>query len=446
MNTFNQMMKRVMLGSLVCLLSACQLLPQNNQPVSDYTLPTVEPKYSTEEIADFNHKVGLGNTNQYEGITIRETPILKVPANLPKSLFYDSGINIAYPQEGVKGLYLTAEIVADTAHFQTILNYVDETALNALVIDFKSDSGAVTTQINTNNPLVNENIRPVVDMPAVLKTLEQHQIYPIARIVTFKDYLLAENHPELSFKNMDTGELWSSDHGDLFINPFLKETWDYNIDIAIEAAKMGFKEIQFDYVRFAEGFETFGDTLQYDKGLYSNYSVEPILDANGVEVTGAERVAAITDFLKYARERLAPYGVKVSADVFGYTAIAGTNSDAVGIGQNFIKIAEQVDVISSMIYPSHWGPGFFGIEDPNASPFDTVDEYMASEALILKQVNNPVVTRPWLQDFSDGYPYYAAEVQDQINALHKHGIHEFLLWNISGEYTTGVDYMPEMAH
>ncbi|MCW6676995.1 putative glycoside hydrolase [Aerococcaceae bacterium NML180378] len=439
--------------SIICLsvlaLTGCQLFQSKPKEPTHYTLPTIESKYTAEELADFNNRVGLGRTNQYEGLTIRNTPLLKTPANLPKSLFYDSGINIAYPTEGVKGIYLTAENVANTEKFNTILSYLDQTSLNSVVIDFKDDSGQITTQLNTDNPMIQSNIVPIADLQSTLKTLEQHQIYPIARIVTFKDMFVASEHPEYSFIDKETGEIWQDAHGAMFINPFLKEMWDYNIDVAIEAAKMGFKDIQFDYIRFPEGFNDFHADLTYSKGNYENYSATPILDVDGNELEGAERVAAITDFLKYAKERLAPYGVNVSADIFGYTAVAGNAADVTGIGQNFVQMANQLDVVSSMIYPSHWGVGFFGLDNPNATPFDTVDEYMASETQRLQQSNNQsVIRRPWLQDFSDAdkVPYIIygpKEVQDQIDALAKHGIYEFLLWNASGDYTSGVNYMPE---
>jgi hypothetical protein len=263
--------------------------------------------------------------------------------------------------------------------------------------------------------------------------MEEKQIYPIARIVVFKDTVLANKKPELSYK--DGGKVWKNGRGESFVNPFLKEVWDYNVGIAIEAAKMGFQEIQFDYVRFPEGFEKRDKELEYSTGDYTDKEKDNV----------QKRVQAVTDFVEYAHEQLEPYGVKVSVDIFGYTA---TLPEAPGIGQNFSKISEHVDVISSMIYPSHWTP-YFGIAKPDLQPYELVTEYAKLENKKLAELNNPPISRPWLQDFtaswlgSGNYKVYGkAEIEAQIKALNDQGINEFLLWDAGNSYTEGVDYTP----
>lgn len=440
-----QLIKVMCLSFIALFLSACQ--PQETETeVSYYDLPETEIIYSNEEVVAFNNRVNQGQTNRYEGLVIRNTPLLVKPEVLPTALFYDSGIDIAYPEEGVKGIYLTADTIADEEYFNYIIDYINSTELNAVVIDFKDDHGNIIPTLDSSNPVVQENVLGAIDLTEVLKVLEENQIYPIARLVTFKDYLLSEQFPELSFHDTYTGEIWQDGNGAQFINPFLREVWDYNIEIATEAAKMGFKEVQFDYIRFPEGFESFAEDLEYEIGDYASY-VSDI-----PEEEGYERVAAINDFLEYAGDRLAPYGVDISADVFGYTAVAGDAPDVRGIGQNFSQMAEHVDVISSMIYPSHWGVGFFGIDYPDLHPYDVVTEYMFTEEYALQNVQNNVTSRPWLQDFTDYFlpegtyqVYGPQQVQEQIVALHEQGIHEFLLWNAGGVYTEGVDYAPEIS-
>ena len=409
------------------------------------TLPEVHPKYDEATLIEFNNKITQDDTNRYEGLTIPKNPILTQPDKLPQLLFYDSEITIPYPEDGVKGLYVTADNIADPDFLDYIIKYLDDTELNSLVIDFKDDYGNIVPVLESENPLIQENIMNYVDFKPIMDRLEEHQIYPIARIVTFKDYLLSDAHPEYSFHDPTTGEIWQDDNGAQFTNPFLPEVWNYNVAIAIEAAKLGFKDIQFDYVRFPEGFDVFGSDLEYDIGGYSYFiSEDP-------EEEGIERVAAINDFLSYASDELMPYGVDVSADVFGYTAIAGDAPDVRGIGQNFAKMAERVDVMSSMIYPSHWFPEFFGYVNPDLYPYEIINAYMDHEKQLLEQVANNVQTRPWLQDFTASYLPYGSyldygpnEVQVQINALFEHGIHEYLLWNALGEYTEGVDYAPDI--
>ena len=347
---------------------------------------------------------------------------------------YDSGLTFEYP-DAVRGIFVTGHS-AGGERFEKLVNLVDTTDLNAMVIDIKEDLGYLTYKPEEGTPLADLGIgQPFIKDPrAALERMEEKQIYPIARVVVFKDSVLAEAKPELSF--VDGNSVWKNGRGESFVNPFMKEVWDYNVQIAIEAAKLGFKEIQFDYVRFPEGFENRTDTLKYSMGEYENSELDPV----------QRRVEAVTDFVAYAREQLKPYDVEVSVDIFGYSA---TLPEAPGIGQNFSKISENVDVISSMIYPSHW-TSYFGIAKPDLEPYKLVSEYAKVENKKLEELEDPPVSRPWLQDFTASYlgagnyqNYGKAEVEAQIKALQDHGINEYLLWNAGNSYSPGVDYTPE---
>ena len=346
---------------------------------------------------------------------------------------YDSGLTFTYP-DAVRGVYVTGHS-AGGERFSYLTNLLDTTDLNAMVIDIKDDYGYITYKPADDSPLKALDIgKPYIKDPqAMLKTLEEKEIYPIARIVVFKDSVLAEKRPELSF--MDDDAIWKNGRGESFVNPFMKEVWDHNVAIAIEAAKMGFQEIQFDYVRFPEGFEKRHDTLTYTFESYEESQLDPV----------QRRVEAITDFVAYAREQLKPYGVQVSVDIFGYAA---TLPEAPGIGQNFTKISENVDVISSMIYPSHW-TSYFGIAKPDLEPYKLVSEYAKVENAKLAELNNPPVSRPWIQDFSAPWlgngnylRYGKEEVDAQIKGLKDNGIDEYLLWNAGNRYSEGVNYKP----
>ncbi|TMU88419.1 GTP-binding protein [Bacillus sp. BHET2] len=354
----------------------------------------------------------------------------EITNTLPRFV-YDSGLNFEYP-DAVRGVYVTAHS-AGGARFETLTKLMDDTDLNAMVIDVKDDVGNVTYKPEESSPYAKVGQPYIKDPKAMLKILEEKKIYPIARVVVFKDTILANQRPDLSFKDGD--QVWSNGGGDSFVNPFLKEVWDYNVGIAIEAAKMGFQEIQFDYVRFPEGFEKRDDELKYDGGEYAKEDIDNV----------QKRVHAVTDFVEYAHKKLEPYGVKVSVDIFGYTA---TLPEAPGIGQNFSKISENVDVISSMIYPSHWTP-YFGIAKPDMQPYELVTEYSKVEKAKIAELKNKPISRPWLQDFtaswlgSGNYKVYGkAEVEAQIKALNDQGINEFLLWDAGNSYTEGVDYTP----
>ncbi|MFS0644561.1 putative glycoside hydrolase [Siminovitchia sp. 179-K 8D1 HS] len=354
-----------------------------------------------------------------------------LPVDSPRFI-YDSGLTFEYP-DAVRGIYVTG-LSAGGSQFHELVKLIETTDLNAMVIDVKDDWGNVTFKTDKDSPYAGIGESYINNPRELLKIMEEKQIYPIARIVVFKDSLLAKKNPGLSFRNGE--KLWVNNRGEAFVNPFLKEVWDYNVGIAIEAAKLGFKEIQFDYVRFPEGFENRDQQLKYEMGEYKNIKEDNV----------HKRVHAVTDFVAYAREKLKPYGVQVSVDIFGYTA---TLPEAPGIGQNFSKISENVDVISSMIYPSHW-TSYFGIAKPDLEPYKLVREYAKVENAKLSELENPPVSRPWIQDFTASYlgsgnykVYGKAEVEAQIKALHDSGIKEFLLWNAGNVYTKNVDYIPE---
>ncbi|MGG1551415.1 putative glycoside hydrolase [Paenibacillus ferrarius] len=324
----------------------------------------------------------------------------------------------------VKGIYATAHS-AGGSRLTTLVKLLDDTDLNSMVIDVKDDWGYITWE--TGNPeldAMGTTQKIIGNMPGLMSTLNEHQIYPIARIVVFKDTVLAKAKPEWSFVNPD-GTLWNNGK-DSFVNPYNKDVWDYNIAVAKEAVKAGFKEIQFDYVRFPEGFEKRADILKYTKDERT-------------------RIQAVAAFVKYAKEQLQPLGVRVSVDIFGYAASVPA---AEGIGQDFEKISQNVDVIAPMIYPSHYSTGWFGSKVPDAAPYQTINGASKDIEKKLTTIDakgwKPVV-RPWIQDFTaswvPGYiKYDKHEIEEQVRALKENGINEFLLWNANNNYTPNVNY------
>jgi hypothetical protein len=327
----------------------------------------------------------------------------------------------------IRGVYATAHS-AGGARLNELVELLNETELNALVIDVKDDWGYVTYE--SELPIVGElgTGKKIIDMTKLMPVLEENDIYPIARIVVFKDTILANGKPEWSFTRAD-GTVWKNGRGESFVNPYVKEVWDYNIDVAKEAARLGFKEIQFDYVRFPEGFEKRADELVYER-------------------TEDARTKVIADFVAYAREQLNPLGVRVSVDIFGYAASVPA---AEGIGQDFVEISRHVDVISPMVYPSHYSTGWFGSKVPDANPYVTINGAMADtheKLQPLEQSGEKPIIRPWIQDFTATWvpghiKYGKHEVEEQIRALTDNGIREFLLWNASNKYTKGVDYVKD---
>ena len=323
----------------------------------------------------------------------------------------------------VRGIYATAHS-AGGARLDTLLKLIDDTELNSLVVDVKDDYGYITYPTTDPELAAHGTAKNIIrDPAALLRRLSEHDVYPIARIVVFKDSVLAEARPDLSFALQD-GAVWKNGRGEAFVNPYRKEVWEYNVQAAKDAAKLGFKEIQFDYVRFPEGFEKKADILDYHKDE-------------------RRRIEVVADFVKYAREQLEPLGVRVSVDIFGYAASVPA---AEGIGQDFEAISKYVDVICPMIYPSHYTAGWFGSPVPDAAPYATIDGAMQDTHEKLEPLGpfKPII-RPWIQDFTaswvKGYIKYGKrEIEEQIRALKDNGIDEFLLWNANNRYTEGVDY------
>lgn len=344
---------------------------------------------------------------------------------------YDSGLTFNYP-DAVRGIYVTGHS-AGGSRFERLINLINNSELNTMVIDIKDDHGNLTFKPDKDSPYYDIAKNYIKDPRKMLEVLEKHQIYPIARIVVFKDTVLAKKRPDLSFT--DNGKVWANGKNESFVSPFQKEVWEYNVKIAKMAVKLGFQDIQFDYVRFPEGFEKRDKELTYTLGDYKDSDMDNI----------KKRVQAVTDFVSYAKEELHTYGVDVSVDIFGY---ATTIEETPGIGQNFSKISSNVDVISSMIYPSHWTP-YFGINFPDKEPYKLVSAYSKLENEVLGALDNPPISRPWIQDFEAPWlysgatkQYGVAEVEAQIRALNENNINEFLLWNAGNSYTEGVDYTP----
>lgn len=339
--------------------------------------------------------------------------LLSTPASLQK---------VKIPVKA-KGIYITGR-TANNNNFLKLLNLVNETELNAMVIDIKEDEGRLTYR--SAIPLVKQiksDENPFIpDLDKVLHTLQEHHVYTIARIVCFKDPFLAKHQPEWAMQKK-TGGIWTDKKGTAWIDPYRKEVWDYNLAIAKEAAKKGFREIQFDYVRFPDN----GRKVDEEVDFYQQH--------------GKSKQQLIADFLGYARKELAPYNVYVSADVFG---LVPSVSDDMGIGQKWELVSPAVDYLSPMMYPSHYANGTYGLSIPDAQPYETIvrslQDAQRKDALLQQRRLNPATIRPWYQDFTatwvNGHIRYGSrEVAAQIHAGNALGVDQYLIWDASNTYS-----------
>jgi hypothetical protein len=323
----------------------------------------------------------------------------------------------------VKGIYLTGWS-AGNSNFAKLLKLVDDTELNAMIIDVKEDEGRVTYR--SAIPLVREvkadAVTFISDIDGMIQTLNEHHVYTIARIVCFKDPYLAGRKLDWAMHRKN-GSIWSDSKGVVWIDPYRKEVWDYNIAIAKEAAKKGFKEIQFDYVRFPDN----GKRVDQEVAFYQQ--------------DGKPKQQVIAEFLAYAKKELAPYHVFVSADVFG---LVPSVSDDMGIGQKWELISPNVDYISPMMYPSHYANNTYGLAVPDAKPYETIrngllDAQKKDAALRARQKQTAII-RPWYQDFTATWvkghiSYGPNEVLAQIRAGRELGVDQYMIWDAANSYS-----------
>jgi len=286
--------------------------------------------------------------------------------------------------------------------------------LNALVIDIKGDRGLVAfkTDVALAHEVSADRITTIPNLRALLEGLHDEGIYAIARIVVFKDEPLASGREDLAVKTT-RGAIFRDREGSPWTDPFRREVWDYNLALAVEAARAGFDEIQFDYVRFPDA-----KNLRF-----------------AAKSTMASRIGAITGFLAEARRLLAPYNVFVAIDVFGYVC---WNLDDTQIGQRIEDIAPLVDYVSPMLYPSGFQFGIPGYPDPVKHPYEVV-RYSLDRALARTRVS-PLRFRPWLQAFKDyafdRRVFDADEVKAQIRGAASFGADGWMLWNPRNVYTS----------
>ena len=308
------------------------------------------------------------------------------------------------PRE-VRGVHVTMALASLPGKLD---EYARIPGLNTIELDVKDENG----EVGFTSPAVPlaravGAARAYYDPTQVAAKLHRRGIYLIGRVVVFEDPKLAEARPELAVQTAD-GSVWRNDAGLAWTNPYNRRVWRYNVDIAVAAARAGFDEIQFDYVRFPSD----GDVTAV---RYPGRHAQPM-------------GWTIPAFLQYARTRLKPLRVRISIDVFGLSAARD-----LGIGQFPRRMAALVDAVYPMVYPSHFNAGEYGIPDPNAAPGLTVRRSLAEFVQALE--GRRVKLIPWLQDFSLGRTYTLEDVRLQIAAARALGASGFLLWNPEGVYT-----------
>ncbi|PIQ68196.1 MAG: hypothetical protein COV91_05405 [Candidatus Taylorbacteria bacterium CG11_big_fil_rev_8_21_14_0_20_46_11] len=342
--------------------------------------------------------------------------------------------------DAVKAIYMTSCVVGTPSFRNDLVQLVEETELNSLIIDIKDFSGFLS--FKPENPELTDLVSKrcmAPDMKAFIKTLHEKGIYVIGRITVFQDPVLTLRRPDLAVKKKSDGTTWKDYKGLAFADVGSKEVWDYVVSIAKESYAIGFDELNFDYVRFP--------------------SDGPMSDISFTWSGTRPKADVLEDFFIYLAKELHPVGAVISADLFGMTT---TNTDDLNIGQVLEKAAPYFDYIAPMVYPSHYPPNFNGWANPNEHAYDIVKYSMSRAVERLRATTTPIALqgaeplstttkpmlypkesldiqklRPWLQDFDYGGNYDIAEVKAQIQATYDSGLTSWMLWAPSNRYTKG---------
>ncbi len=353
--------------------------------------------------------------------------------------------------EHVRAIYMSSCVVGTESFRNDLVNLVEETELNALVIDVKDYSGTLSFRPE-NKELTSMWQKAncgAGDMKEFLEELQQKEIYTVARVTVFQDPFFAEVNPSVAVQSKSSGGLWSDRKGAHYLDPGSKKVWDRTVAIAEEAHAVGFDEINFDYIRYpSDG--VMGDML--------------------LPITGNEsRAKTLESFFDYLHKQMTERGIVTSADLFGI--VMSSNGDAETIGQVLERAVPYFDYIAPMVYPSHYPPGFNGYPNPNLVPYQiieyslssaiekieackpeptvqTVEEVLPDGTVKTNTVTVPAqernlpyvcgdraVLRPWYQDFDYGGEYGSEEIRAQIQAGYDLGIYDWMLWAPSNRYT-----------
>lgn len=380
----------------------------------------------------------------------------------------DSGVVYLKTPEPMYAIYMTQCVVGTRSFRESLVAFIEETPLNAVIIDVKDFSG--TLGFVTGDPqfadaeLVTCGAR---DMKEFLATLKEKGIYTIARITVFQDPFYAARYPDQAVQSISRpGEPWKDHKGLAFIDVSSRDFWEYIVAFSKHTRAIGFDELNFDYVRYP--------------------SDGPMSDARYID---ANKPEALEKFFKYLHQELRPTGAILSADLFGMTT---TNTDDLNIGQQLERALPYFDYIAPMVYPSHYPKGFLGLENPNHNPHRVVhysmeeavrrtvatetrvrtldgkpimrDEIVPAHSthsgqatataatttrsvhtgLYTKESYSPLKLRPWLQDFNYGKVYTADDIEAQVQATYDAGLTSWYFWDPANRYTSLREYLESL--
>lgn len=381
--------------------------------------------------------VGLGTAFIFSSFIWGSTIAFKKSETLKDDLIIKGDkiekiVHIKTP-DPVKGIYMTSWVASTRDWRSNMVKMIDATEINSIVIDVKDYTGKISFEIFDPEFIkIGSPEKRIDDIKDFISTLHEKNIYTIARISVFQDAYWVKKRPDLAVKTK-SGAVWKDRKGISWLDPCSKEVWDYIVKIAKETEKVGFDELNFDYIRFPSD----GDMKNIA------YDFCP---------TGFSRADMLENFFKYLSEQLKDTGVPISADMFGFVS---TNTDDLNIGQVLEKAAPHFDYICPMVYPSHYPPTYNGFKNPADHPYEVIK--LAMDTAVRRLLNQeaglaPFATstpqfsdseikrigskiRPWLQDFDMGADYTAEMIRKEKQAVYDAGLSSWLLWDPANKYT-----------
>ncbi len=399
----------VMAGVAVAALGAAVFLFANQIIQRPYILTLTPGGAPLQLLTDTLH----GNGGVATGTLLSPIPAVKT---LHKTTDIEPQSPLTAPPDEIKALYATSWSAGTPKQLNQLIDLINATELNAIVIDIKDYSGFVA--YDTGFEPAREYRAVEVRIPqinTVIKKLHDKNIYVIARLSVFQDQRLPLARPELALMSSSTGNAWKDRRSLMWIDAAAKDAWAYNIGIAKDALARGFDEINFDYIRFASD----GDISDI---VYPAWNKKQ------------PRAGVMREFWKYLRAELA--GARISADLFGLTTISG---DDLGIGQRLEDALPYFDYVAPMVYPSHYYPGSLGYQQPAKYPYEIILHSLTTAFTRMKKAagayekasaaatatTTPLAVppkpmaklRPWLQDFDLGATYTSAMVRKEIAAV-----------------------------
>ena len=411
----------IFLVTAITLFLLIFLYPQNlsqemeNEEVAISQLKTTETtiyvlsqkdhvKTIKQVMENYDMSVLSSNLNAYSEILFSDIEVQLQEIALKNATIYASLKINKFKKENdqIRGIYLNGYLFNNPSKRESIEKILTNTDVNTLVIDVKTDNGHILfdTEIDEVIYLNNERIKFTKNDLQELKEIKD--IYLVGRLVVFQDPLFAKVFPDEAVFDSRLNKPYSQ-NGQFFLDPSSKKAQDYIINIAIESCRLGFDEIQYDYIRYPDSSSKF---MQFDtKNDFEN------------------RVNNINSFLSKSRQLLHNEGCLLSADTFGYIL---TNKQDGGIGQNLETIVENVDFISPMVYPSHYTNGSFGYQNPNEHPYEVITAAL-TDAL------DRGVDKDKIRPFLQGFWHSNEDIRNNIKAASDLEM-DWLIWNILSVY------------